>query len=194
MVIGKPNLPIQDNILLYSRISVNAADQTFERISVTTDSCYDRFITNFVIKFIGSLMGKSRWEHFEHQADIGVRGIGDTPEKAFEQAALAMCAIITDLSLIDPSDVIDITCEEPDQELLLVDWLNAIIFEMSTRKMLFSQFDISINNGRLTARAQGEAVDVERHQPAVEIKGATYTELSVYEKKDEWIAQCVVDV
>ena len=139
-------------------------------------------------------MGNSRWEHFEHQADIGIRGIGDTPEKAFEQAALAMCAIITDLSLIDPSDVIDITCEEPDQELLLVDWLNAIIFEMSTRKMLFSQFDISINNGRLTARARGEAVDVERHQPAVEIKGATYTELSVYERKGEWIAQCVVDV
>lgn len=143
---------------------------------------------------MATVISNPRWEHFEHQADIGVRGIGSTPEEAFEQATLAMCAIITDLSLIVPNDVIDVVCEEPDQELLLADWLNAIIFEMSTRKMLFSQFEITINNGRLTARARGETVDVIRHHPAVELKGATYTELSVYERNSEWIAQCVVDV
>ena len=31
-----------------------------------------------------------RWEHFEHGADIGVRGIGPTPASAFEQAALPL--------------------------------------------------------------------------------------------------------
>ena len=134
------------------------------------------------------------WEHFEHQADIGVRGFGNMPAEAFEQAALAMSAIITDLSLIDPREEVNVICEEPDQELLLADWLNALIFEMSTRKMLFSRFEVFIDNGRLKARAWGEPTNVKIHQPAVEIKGATYTELSVHKSQDHWVAQCVVDV
>jgi len=38
-------------------------------------------------------MAASRWEHFSHEADIGVRGIGITKEQAFEQAALAMTGV-----------------------------------------------------------------------------------------------------
>ena len=134
------------------------------------------------------------WQHFEHKADIGVRGFGNEPAEAFEQAALAMSAIITDLSLIEPSEEINITCEEADQELLLADWLNALVFEMATRKMLFSRFEVSIDDGRLKARVWGEPINVKRHQPAVEVKGATYTDLAVHESQGQWLAQCVVDV
>ena len=125
---------------------------------------------------------------------MGVRGFGNNPAEAFEQAALAMSAIITELSLIEPDQQTKLVCEETEQDLLFVDWLNALIYEMSTRHMLFSRFDVVIANGRLTATAWGEPIDVKRHQPAVEIKGATYTELAVYESNGEWIAQCVVDV
>ena len=134
------------------------------------------------------------WENFEHKADMGVRGFGNTPAEAFEQTALAMSAIITDLSLINPDDKVTISCEEADQELLLADWLNALIFEMSTRNMLFSQFEVFIDNGRLKAKVWGEPINIKRHQPVVEIKGATYTELAVHWSHDQWIAQCVVDV
>jgi len=134
------------------------------------------------------------WEHFEHKADIGVRGIGNTLAEAFEQAALAMSAIVTDLSHIEPKQAIDVACEDPDQELLLVDWLNALIFETATRKILFSRFEVNIEDGQLTARAWGELINIARHQPAVEIKGATYTELKVYQEQDKWVAQCIVDV
>ena len=139
-------------------------------------------------------MSTACWEHFEHQADIGVRGTGNTLASAFEQAALAMNAIITDLSLINPRDKVTITCEEADPELLLTDWLNALIYKMSTDNMLFSQFDVYIANGQLKASVWGETVNIKRHQPAVEIKGATYTELAVYKSQEQWIAQCVVDV
>ncbi len=134
------------------------------------------------------------WEHFEHQADMGVRGFGNKPAEAFEQAALAMSAIITDLSLIEPREEVTINCEEADQELLFADWLNALIFEMSTRYMLFSQFEVFIENGHLKAKVWGEPINVKRHQPAVEIKGATYTELAVHRSQGQWVAQCVVDV
>ena len=90
---------------------------------------------------------------------------------------------------------VEIRCEAPDDELLLVDWLNALIYEMSTRSMLFARFSVAIDARRLAATAWGEALDRERHRPAVEVKGATYTALSVGERDDgKWIAQCVVDV
>ena len=140
-------------------------------------------------------MRKTYWEHFPHDADIGVRGIGASKEKAFEQAAVALTAVIADLHTVVPTEVVEVTCEAPDDELLFVDWLNALVYEMATRRMLFSRFEVHISGQHLHAKVWGEAIDIARHQPAVEVKGATYTELLV--KQDEnrvWLAQCVVDV
>jgi tRNA nucleotidyltransferase (CCA-adding enzyme) len=90
---------------------------------------------------------------------------------------------------------VDIRCENSDLELLLADWLNALVFEMATRRLLFGAFAVKLEGGTLVAVAQGEPVDVPRHHPAVEVKGATLTALSVAQRPGgEWIAQCVVDV
>jgi tRNA nucleotidyltransferase (CCA-adding enzyme) len=139
-------------------------------------------------------MSRAYWEHFEHKADIGVRGYGSTLGKSFEQTAIAMTAVITDVSRIQTTATISISCSDDDNETLLYDWLNALIYEMATRKMLFSKFTVTIEEGKLTAIAAGEAIDIERHQPTVEIKGATYTELAVYQQGELWVAQCVIDV
>lgn len=137
----------------------------------------------------------NHWEHFPHEADIGIRGFGATPAQAFEQAALAMTAAITDLALVAPATRIALACVAPDVELLLGDWLNALIYEMATRRMLFSRFQVELHGTRLTAQVWGEAIEVARHHPATEIKGATYTALKVAQQSDGcWLAQCVVDV
>jgi len=82
-----------------------------------------------------------------------------------------------------------------DDELGLVDWLNAVIYEMATRRMVFGRYNVGFVDGRVQATAWGEPIDPVRHQPAVEVKGATYTELRVREDASgEWSAQCVVDV
>lgn len=135
------------------------------------------------------------WEHFAHEADMGVRGFGITREEAFEQAALALTAVVTDPKTVTENEVVEITCEAPDAELLFVDWLNALVYEMATRNMLFSRFEVRIDGQRLHGKAWGEKVDVARHEPAVEVKGATYTALSVSpDESGNWLAQCVVDV
>jgi SHS2 domain-containing protein len=140
-------------------------------------------------------MPHTGWEHFYHMADIGVRGRGRTLAEAFEQVAMAMTAVITEPERIQPQQAIQISCTAPDQELLLVDWLNALVYEMATRKMLFSRFEVTLQEQQLTGRAWGEKIDIARHQPTVEIKGATYTELKVVQEADgSWVAQCVVDV
>ena len=139
-------------------------------------------------------MTQDRWEHFEHEADIGVRGISDTLAGAFEQAAIALSAIITDIDLINDKQVITIECEDSEDALLFTDWLNALIYEMAIRKWLFCRFQVVIDSGHLTAKAWGEPIDIEKHQPAVEIKGATFTELAVTHQAGLYTAQCVVDV
>lgn len=136
----------------------------------------------------------SHWEHFPHQADIGIRGLGATLEEAFEQAALALVAVIADPATVSPREMIRLSCTAPDAELLLVDWLNLLIYEMATRNMLFSRFEVLLQGRQLAAKAWGEALAPTRHQPAVEVKGATYTELKVSEYLGGWLAQCVVDV
>lgn len=136
------------------------------------------------------------WEHFPHDADIGIRGVGATREVAFAQAALALTAAIIDPADVADSQMVEVTCDAPDDGLLLVDWLNALIYESATRKMLFSRFNLRIEDSHLHGTAWGETIDLKRHHPASEPKGATYTELAVV--RDEatglWRAQCVIDV
>ncbi len=135
------------------------------------------------------------WEHFEHEADIGIRGVGRSPAEAFEQAALAMTAVIVELEKVEAADTVDLLLEGADLELLFVDWLNAILYEMGRRNMLFSRFEVSLAGPRLTARIRGEPVNPARHQPAVEVKGASYGGLRVVHRPDgAWSAECIVDV
>ncbi len=94
-----------------------------------------------------------------------------------------------------PVDTVEIECVSGDDELLLAEWLNTLIFEMAMRNMLFSEFRVRLEGGTLKAEALGETIDVSRHEPAVEVKGATYTALKVsQERGGRWLAQCVVDV
>jgi SHS2 domain-containing protein len=169
-------------------------------------------------------MTNAYWEHYSHPADIGIRGFGPTKEEAFAQAALALTAIIADLKTVEPKEEVKISCQEQDDELLFVDWLNALIYEMATRQMLFSRFEVRIDEPAvkprltpapvaggpsgtgpeakappftrgLSARVFGEKIDVKKHSPAVEVKAATYTDLKVgQDKNGDWVVQCVVDV
>jgi tRNA nucleotidyltransferase (CCA-adding enzyme) len=124
-----------------------------------------------------------------------VRGCGHTIASAFEQAAMALTAVIVDPTQIAGRIPVTIDCEAPDSELLLADWLNAVIYQMAVQHLLFNRFTIEISGSRLHATAWGESLNRSRHQPVVEIKGATYTELRVSQGADgEWTAQCVVDV
>jgi SHS2 domain-containing protein len=123
-----------------------------------------------------------------------VRGRGASKEEAFVHAALALTAVVTDPADVAARDRVPIACEAPDDELLFAEWLNALIYEMATRRMLFGRFSVRIEGPRLAGEAWGEAIDAARHRPAVEVKGATYTTLRVAQEDGRWVAQTVVDV
>jgi tRNA nucleotidyltransferase (CCA-adding enzyme) len=135
------------------------------------------------------------WEHFEHDADIGLRASASSREGLFEAMAEALTALITDPGKVRAEELVSIRCEAPDDALLLTDWLNALIYEMATRNMLFGDWQVTIVDRTLEAVVKGERVERVRHEPVVEVKGATYTSLSVSrDSAGTWHGQCIVDV
>jgi SHS2 domain-containing protein len=142
----------------------------------------------------------ARSEHFEHGADIGVRGSGASLEEAFAAAGVAVSMLLVE----DPSRLgasIDerVACSAAGLEELLVAFLNELISLMDARRVVFGSFDLRIaqrpdGEWQLSGRARGEPLDPARHEATVEPKGATFTELRVAEEGGGWVAQCVVDV
>jgi SHS2 domain-containing protein len=134
------------------------------------------------------------YETFEHEADIGIRGFGGSIEEAFENAALALYSIMVNIDSIVPREKKIVTAAAPDQELLLVEWLNALLSLSDIERMVFSKFEVKMERTALSGVVWGERLDRARHEARVEVKGATYHMLSVREQDGRYTAQCVVDV
>ncbi len=139
-------------------------------------------------------------EHFEHGADVGVRGRGATAEEAFAGAAAALTSLwASDPSSVRPGVEAEVACAAADLESLLVAFLDELIYLFATRRLLFASLDVRIETPPgaplgLTARGAGEQFDACRHESTVEPKGATLTALRVAREDGGWVAQCVVDV
>jgi protein archease len=132
-------------------------------------------------------------QRFAHGADIGVRGRGDTLAAAFEEAALELTCIVADPGRVRPLDVVHVYCRVFDRDLLLVEWLNAIVFEMRTRNMVFSRFDVRIDDCELVARIYGEPLDPLRHEAANHVRGVSDRDVAVEHEPDgSWLAQCLL--
>lgn len=142
----------------------------------------------------GTGVSARRWEHFPHDADIGVRGFGDTFAEALAAVAEAVMAVMVDPDDVRPETRVEIELTGADAEDLLYAWINALVFEMATRRMLFRRFAVTVDGPTVHAEAWGERVSPRRHEPAVEVKGATMTALRVRREDGRWIAECVVDV
>lgn len=135
-----------------------------------------------------------RWEHYEiGRAGIGVRGYGDTEADAFEQAALALTATMTDPRRVAARERVAIRCEAPTEEQLLASWLEAVRRRMKSSRMLFSRFEVWLDGTRLTAHAWGESINPERHELRLQVKGARADTPRVARHGEGWMAQAIMD-
>ncbi len=134
------------------------------------------------------------YETFDHEADIGIRGFGNTVEEAFENAAVALYSVVVNVDAVKAITRRDISVSAPDIELLFVEWLNALLSLSDVERMVFSRFHVKVEGAALRGSAWGEALDRVRHEPKVEAKGATYHMLAVKNEGGRYVAQCVVDV
>ncbi len=136
---------------------------------------------------------KKRFELIEHTADIGLIAYGNTLAEAFANAAHGLFSIITDLRKVRKSESRTVELEEKNEEDLLFEWLNYLIYLFDAQQMLFKEFDIQEFDGRrLKAVCHGEKADVTRHEIKAGVKAATYHMLKVDTRKNQ--VQVIFDI
>ncbi len=138
------------------------------------------------------------YEILDHVADAGVRGIGATLDEAFAEAARGTFSLMADLAQVRAKTAVAIEASADTLEGLLVAWLGELLRERDVRGMLFSRFEVWIEEEdrgwRLAGRAWGEEIAPGRHKLGVEVKAATYAGVRVAGEPGRWLAQCVVDL
>ena len=134
------------------------------------------------------------FELIDHTADVGIVARGASINQAFANAARGLFSIITDLDDIEEVIHRDIEVTAPDQESLLVEWLNELIYLFDTENIIFNRFDIThLDSSHLKARIYGEKVDSSRHKLKTGVKAATYHMLKV-EKNNGYQARVLFDI
>ena len=134
------------------------------------------------------------FEIINHTADIGIVAYGADMSQAFANAARALFSLITELD--DVAEILhrDVELEATDEEGLLVEWLNELIYLFDAENIIFNRFDITqLNDTQLRARIYGEKVDRFKHKLKTGVKAATYHMLNV-DKDDGCKVQVLFDI
>ena len=134
------------------------------------------------------------FEIIDHTADVGIAAYGADMSQAFANAARALFSLITELDDVAEALHRDVELIAPDQESLLVEWLNELIYLFDTENIIFKRFDITqLNHTQLKARSYGEKVDKSKHKLKTGVKAATYHMLKV-DKGDVCKVQVLFDI
>jgi SHS2 domain-containing protein len=134
------------------------------------------------------------FEILDHTADVGIIAYGADLSQAFANAARGLFSLITELGDVEEVTRWDIELTASDEESLLVDWLNELVYRFDTEGIIFKRFDIiQLDNTHLKARGYGEKVDSSRHKLKIGVKAATYHMLKV-DKNDGFRVQVLFDI
>lgn len=138
-----------------------------------------------------------KFEFFDVTADVGYKAYGNTLEETFENAALAMFDVITDVNIIKPKIKKEIKVESEDEYALLYDWLSEFLVILDTEFLVFSKFNVKIEkndeNYVLTGNAWGEEFDLQKHESRAEVKAVTYHLMDI-KKDDGYMVQVILDI
>ena len=134
------------------------------------------------------------FEILDHTADVGIIAYGADLSQAFANAARGLFSLITELDEVEEVLHRDIELTATDEESLLVEWLNELVYQFDTEGIIFKRFDIiQLDNTYLKARSYGEKVDSSRHKLKTGVKAATYHMLEV-DKNDGCRVQVLFDI
>ena len=132
-----------------------------------------------------------RFKVIDHPSDVGIEVFGQDRKEIFENAAYGMFSLMADLGRVTAKEKIKVKVQAEDQEGLMVNWLNELIYLEDSKKYLFSEFKMErLDATRLEATVGGEKIDLTRHSFSRPIKAATFNQLSVEDRE----ARIVFDV
>ncbi len=141
------------------------------------------------------------FEIFEHKADVGIRGWGETAEEALSNVLKALSTLIVEHPkfLKNPptqSSPVEIIAEYPDE--LLITFINKVLSISALKNLLFYIFkgEVGLEEKRCFIKGEilGVSLDPNLYGYGVEVKGATFTLAKFSKEEGSFVAQCVVDV
>jgi SHS2 domain-containing protein len=136
------------------------------------------------------------YEVFEHTADVGLHITAPSLERLLVEAARGLFSLIVG----NPDDIgaaqrVEIGIPAAAPPYLLFDWLNELLYIFDTRRLVFADFDVRLeDDGSLAGVARGERVDESRHRLEHEVKAITYHGLDAHQTTDGWEAKVIVDI
>lgn len=135
------------------------------------------------------------FEIVNHTADIGIKAYGASLKELFENAALGMFNILADLEGITTSTELEVKVEAPDEEELLIEWLDELLFSFYTKHIIFFGFDIKeLTENTLTAKVKGRFIGENKNRLKTEIKAATRHGLQIKKEGDTYEVQIIFDI
>ncbi len=139
-----------------------------------------------------------RFEWVEHPSDIGFRAYGRDLAEAFANAALALFEVMVDASKVEPREQARVELEAEDEQALLYDWLDRLIYLRDSDNKVFSKFSVKITEQpsrlKLEATIWGETFDAEKHSERTAVKAMTYHMMDIQRSPGETYVQAVVDI
>ena len=131
-------------------------------------------------------------------ADVAFEAWGKDPEELFISAAEATVNVmISDLSQIEPKRKIEIALKNSQLDMLLINWLQEIIYYKDSQDLLLRPGRLAIQrNGEylLEAELQGEEIDPQKHDLLTDVKSATFHKFKLEREGERWMARLVLDV
>jgi SHS2 domain-containing protein len=161
--------------------------------------CGDTAITKTIKKnILHPSSVEPSYTYLEHTADVLFQAEAPTLEALFEQCGLAVENAQVHIQNVEAKEKRIMTGESKNIESLLFDFLNDLLFYKDAEQLIFSRFDVRIEEKdgiyHLTCTAYGEKLDVEKHDPKVDVKAITMHEFEVKKTTDGWTARVLIDV
>jgi SHS2 domain-containing protein len=142
---------------------------------------------------------KKSFEFLEHMADAYIAAYGKDLVEAFENAALAMFDVMTDIEKVAPEvkDSIEVAAE--DEYALLYSWLEALLVKFDIENILYSKFKIldfsqTEEGFRLKAEIWGEKFNPQKHMQKVGVKAVTYHMMEITKETGKVVLKFILDI
>ena len=140
-------------------------------------------------------MTAAGWEHFEVEADVGIRAWGATRAEAFAQATLGAFALIVALEDVEARETREVRAQGDGPESLLVNWVNECLYVHEIEGFVARRIEVVRADGGIAVGVlHGEEVDAARHRLGTVVKAATLHQVSVSASAGRHEVRLVVDV
>lgn len=136
------------------------------------------------------------FEELDHTADWAVRIFGTSLSELFAHAGQALFYLMGTPFDAPATVQHDVTVEASDLEMLLVRWLQELLFYMETAGELFSQFEVAEVTppaGDAPARLRAMIAGRPGRSDLAHVKAVTYHHLAVQQTASGWEATVVFD-